>query len=91
MRKTIYDVPERVDDAVWLNQGEEMIIVLSTALDQYKSTGILHRVKVTERCSNCFYTTAHDDTIKYDYCPHCGSKMKQAWETNNEVNNTNRP
>ena len=79
MHKTIYDIPPKVDNAIWLKQGEYIIIAPETAIAQFEATGELHRVYVNEKCSNCFMQTSHDNTISYKYCPHCGSKMKQAW------------
>lgn len=59
----------------WVPVGETMIIQLSNCLEQYEVTGNLHRTILQLRCPKCRMITLVDDTIRYDYCPHCGEPL----------------
>ena len=74
---------EKNDPAIhgrWIYQGHSIIVNLESAIEQFKAIGKLHRVEIIVKCSNCFINTSIDDTISYKYCPHCGAKMDESDE-----------
>ena len=67
------DEPKRA--AMWIYDGEFKTIALKGAIRQFIKTGRLSRTTIRLVCSNCHKCTLVDDTIYYNYCPHCGEKM----------------
>lgn len=61
----------------WIVGTKRKFIDLENADRQYKELGYPHRSYANMICSCCRMTTMVDDTIKYDYCPHCGAKMDE--------------
>lgn len=62
----------------WIVEAKQMIINLANAREQYKTLGYPHRNILLLKCSKCKMVTMVDETIKYDFCPHCGAKMEAA-------------
>lgn len=60
----------------WIHHGKFMVINLENAREQYSVLGYPHRNIEREECSVCGKYTMKDDSIRYDYCPHCGAKME---------------
>lgn len=60
----------------WTKEGEQMLINLETAREQYKQLGYPHRTEEKLKCSVCRMVTLVDSGIKYEYCPHCGADMR---------------
>lgn len=69
------DVVE-VKHGEWKRLGKEKYINLATANEQYKVLGYPHRNIEHLRCSECGMLTLVDETIAYDFCPHCGADMR---------------
>lgn len=61
--------------AKWTVLAKRKAIFLDNADEQYKALGFPHRNILQMRCSNCGVLTQVDDSIAYEYCPHCGAKM----------------
>ena len=61
--------------ANWTVLTKRKAIFLDNANEQYKALGFPHRNILQMRCSNCGVFTQVDDSIAYEYCPHCGAKM----------------
>lgn len=61
--------------ANWTVLTKRKAIFLDNANEQYKALGFPHRNILQMRCSNCGVLTQVDDSIAYEYCPHCGAKM----------------
>ena len=61
--------------ANWTVLKKRKAIFLDNANEQYKALGFPHRNILQMRCSNCGVFTQVDDSIAYEYCPHCGAKM----------------
>ncbi len=60
----------------WEKVGEQMLINLENAREQYAALGYPHRKIFNLRCSSCRMVTMVDSSIAYDYCPHCGADMR---------------
>lgn len=67
--------PAPVVYAKWTVLTKRKAIFLDNANEQYKALGFPHRNILQMRCSNCGVFTQVDDSIAYEYCPHCGAKM----------------
>jgi hypothetical protein len=52
-----------------------MMIDLENAREQYAALGYPHRNVLNLRCPQCRMITMVDETIRYNFCPHCGAKM----------------
>ncbi len=61
----------------WEKVGENMIINLENAREQYKELGYPHRIELLLRCDSCRKITIVDSSIAYRFCPHCGKEMQQ--------------
>ena len=66
--------PERTGR--WIRDGEQMIINLENAREQYAVLGYPHRKYLKLECSVCKMLTLVDSSIKYEFCPHCGARME---------------
>ena len=68
--------------AEWEYVNEIKVIRCGTSIEreQKEALGYGGRTIETLRCSKCHKVTFVDNSIRYDYCPHCGAKMKQYWE-----------
>lgn len=68
--------------AEWELVRKQIIIRCGTTIEQEqkKALGYGGRTMETLKCSGCHMLTMVDDSVRYDYCPHCGAKMKQYWE-----------
>lgn len=62
----------------WEKVGEQMLINLENAREQYAELGYPHRKILNLRCSSCRKVTMVDSSIAYDFCPHCGADMREA-------------
>lgn len=60
----------------WINVGKQMVINLENAREQYRALGYPHRIILKQQCSICRKVTLVDDSISYNFCPHCGAKME---------------
>ena len=60
----------------WKVVGKDMYINLENAREQYRDLGYPHRNELKLRCSECGMLTIVDESIAYNYCPHCGAKME---------------
>lgn len=67
--------PER-KKGKWKVVGKDMYINLENAREQYRDLGYPHRNELKLRCSECGMLTIVDESIAYNYCPHCGAKME---------------
>ena len=61
----------------WEKVGEQMLINLENAREQYAELGYPHRKILNLRCSSCRKVTMVDSSIAYDFCPHCGANMRE--------------
>ena len=61
----------------WEKVGEQMLINLENAREQYAALGYPHRKILILRCSSCRKVTMVDSSIAYDFCPHCGADMRE--------------
>lgn len=61
--------------AKWIEKANKMFINLEDAREQYKTLGYPHRKMLYLQCDACNKITTVDDTIMYQYCPHCGVKI----------------
>lgn len=61
----------------WEKVGEQMLINLENAREQYAELGYPHRKILNLRCSSCRKVTMVDSSIAYDFCPHCGADMRE--------------
>ena len=68
--------------AEWECVKEIKVIRCGTSIEreQKEALGYGGRTIETLRCSKCHKVRFVDKSIRYDYCPHCGAKMKQYWE-----------
>lgn len=66
----------RVVRGKWEKVGEQMLINLENAREQYAELGYPHRKILNLRCSSCRKVTMVDSSIAYDFCPHCGADMR---------------
>lgn len=83
LKQTISDIKNmpaadvvEVKHGEWKRLGKEKYINLATANEQYKVLGYPHRNIERLRCSECGMHTLVDETIAYDFCPHCGADMR---------------
>lgn len=61
----------------WFDNGKFRVVNLETANEQYAELGYPHRNIRRIICSECRKVTCLDETIKYNYCPHCGAEMQE--------------
>lgn len=61
--------------AKWIEKGEQMLLSLENAREQYSALGYPHRRILKLQCSECNKITLVDSSIKYEFCPHCGRKI----------------
>jgi Zn finger protein HypA/HybF involved in hydrogenase expression len=54
-----------------------MVINLANAREQYSELGYPHRNILQMQCDKCRLITMVDESIRYDYCPHCGADMRE--------------
>jgi len=77
----IEELPEEdvrpVVRAHWNLVGKQMVINLANAREQYSELGYPHRNILQMQCDKCRLTTMVDESIRYDYCPHCGAEMRE--------------
>ena len=59
----------------WEIVGKQMVINLENAREQYKDLGYPHRTILKMRCPLCRKITLCDESILYEFCPHCGEKL----------------
>ena len=64
----------------WINAGKQMVINLENAREQYKELGYPHRNILKLQCPFCRKITLVDESIRYNYCPHCGARIEEADE-----------
>jgi len=50
---------------------------ISFAAEMKNVTGKGYYVNEHLKCSHCRMVTMVDESIKYDFCPHCGAKMDE--------------
>lgn len=62
--------------AHWNLVGKQMVINLANAREQYSELGYPHRNILQVQCDKCRLITMVDESIRYDYCPHCGADMR---------------
>ena len=63
--------------AHWNLVGKQMVINLANAREQYSELGYPHRNILQMQCDKCGLITMVDESIRYDYCPHCGADMRE--------------
>jgi len=61
----------------WIEAGKQMIVNLENAREQYAALGYPHRNELKLQCSCCRKITMVDESIAYNFCPHCGADMRQ--------------
>lgn len=71
--------PER-KKGKWIIRGKQMVLNLENAREQYSALGYPHRNIQQLQCSECRKITLVDESILYEYCPHCGCDMRQEGE-----------
>ena len=59
-----------------IGAGKQMIVNLENAREQYAVLGYPHRNELKLQCSCCRKITMVDETIAYNFCPHCGADMR---------------
>lgn len=59
----------------WEVVGKQMVVNLENAKEQYKVLGYPHRTVLKMRCPLCRKITLCDESILYEFCPHCGEKL----------------
>ena len=59
----------------WEIVGKQMVINLENAREQYKALGYPHRTVLKVLCPLCKKITFYDESILYEFCPHCGEKL----------------
>lgn len=64
----------------WIERGKDMYINLENAREQYKALGYPHRNELKLQCSACNKITMVDESIAYQFCPHCGTDMRERKE-----------
>ena len=61
----------------WKTEGQQMVINLENAREQYSVLGYPHRTILKLRCSNCNKIVFMDKSLQeYNYCPWCGEKRE---------------
>ena len=74
-----YELPVQNDEdnAKWIEDGKiEFLNRNSWAeVEQRKALGYTGRTYLKLICSKCHKTTMVDDSIAYEYCPHCGVQI----------------
>lgn len=60
----------------WIKKGAQMHINLDNAREQYTELGYPHRNISALMCDVCRKITLVDESIKYNFCPHCGADMR---------------
>lgn len=60
----------------WIKKGAQMHINLDNAREQYTELGYPHRNISVLMCDVCRKITLVDESIKYNFCPHCGADMR---------------
>lgn len=82
LQAIISDIPSAdvrpVVKAHWNLVGKQMVINLANAREQYSELGYPHRNILLMQCDRCRLITMVDESIRYDYCPHCGADMREA-------------
>ena len=68
--------------AKWEYHGEYKAIRCGTNIEKEQKEALGYGGRIIEvlRCTACNKLTFLDNSIRYDYCPHCGDKMQQYWE-----------
>lgn len=61
----------------WIYGEKRKFIDLANADLQYKMLGYPHRPYINMKCSSCHKITIVDETIQYNFCPHCGADMRK--------------
>lgn len=69
------DVRENVRGE-WIYGEKRKFIDLANADRQYKELGYPHRPYINMKCSCCRMITIADESIRYEFCPHCGADMR---------------
>ncbi len=63
----------------WIKDGRKRNFLdtnINKGIAMKKALGIGYHTYINDVCSKCRKITIHDDSIVYDYCPHCGAKME---------------
>ena len=61
----------------WKKVGTQMHLNLDNAREQYRELGYPHRNIECLQCSNCRMVSMVDESIRYEFCPHCGADMRE--------------
>lgn len=74
----VNDMPtiEERKNGEWIIRGKQMVLNLENAREQYSALGYTHRNIQQLQCSECRKITLVDESILYEYCPHCGACMR---------------
>jgi hypothetical protein len=66
----------------WIRGKERHFLDTRTNLnvEMKEATGKGYHTYINAQCSKCRMITIHDDSILYQYCPHCGAKMENEVE-----------
>lgn len=67
----------RIDFNIWIPKRRKRFVRIFhpfLELNQLLSTGQFGRIYETIQCPFCGKVTMVDDTILYQYCPHCGER-----------------
>jgi ribosomal protein S27E len=62
----------------WIREKERHFLDTRTNenVEMKEATGKGYHTYINVQCSKCRKITIHDDSILYQYCPHCGAKME---------------
>ena len=64
----------------WEKVGEKAMICLDNCLEQFEAMGKLTRKEEAFKCTCCHKITLVDNSILYEFCPHCGAVMDESEE-----------
>lgn len=76
LKRMLNDLTEQ-ESGEWIDCGKQMIINLENAREQYSVLGYPHRNELRLQCSSCGKITLVDESIVYEFCPHCGAMMRR--------------
>lgn len=51
---------------------------INVNVEMKKDTGKGYHTYINARCSKCRMITIYNDSILYEYCPHCGARMEES-------------
>lgn len=74
---TRHEAKKLLKSGYWTIKKKRKFIDLEHASEQYTALGYPHINILNLECSNCKKVTMVNDSILYEFCPHCGVKMEE--------------